>query len=60
MVARSGAVGVGLALPPARSDLEPLHSLPLLGHRKGIQNSNGKWKMANGKPFEICYLPFAI
>jgi hypothetical protein len=27
---------------------------------KGIQNSNGKWQMANGEPFEICYLPFAI
>jgi hypothetical protein len=28
--------------------------------RKEIQNSNGKAQMANGKPFEICRLLFAI
>jgi hypothetical protein len=27
---------------------------------KEIQNSNGKGQMANGKPFEICHLPFAF
>jgi hypothetical protein len=27
---------------------------------KEIQNSNGKGQMANGKPFELCHLPFAV
>jgi hypothetical protein len=27
---------------------------------KEVQHSNGKWQMANGRPFEICHLPFAI
>jgi hypothetical protein len=31
---------------------------PLTG--KEIQNSNGKGQIANGKPFEICPLPFDL
>jgi hypothetical protein len=27
---------------------------------KEIQNSNGKRQKANGKPFEICHLPFDL
>jgi hypothetical protein len=33
---------------------------PVFESGKEIQNSNGKGQMANGKPFEICLLPFAI
>jgi hypothetical protein len=28
--------------------------------KKGFQMANGKWQMANVKPFELCHLPFAI
>jgi hypothetical protein len=30
------------------------------GAAKEIQMANGKEQMANAKPFEFCYLPFAI
>jgi hypothetical protein len=64
MVARPPTVGVGLALPSARPNLDSPHS-PLsafLGGEKKlkIQMAKGKWQMVNHLKFAICHLPFEL